>query len=65
MTSSDIITSVEFILDNIYAQFDNKVYRQIVGIPTVVNFAPLIADLFYIVMNHSFWQTLKRSLKQD
>ena len=35
-----------FFLDNIFACFDNKVFRQTVGIPMGMNCAPLIADLF-------------------
>ena len=34
------------LLENIYIRFGNKLYRQIVGIPTGTNCAPLVADLF-------------------
>ena len=34
-----------YILDNIYIRFGAKLYRQIVGIPTGTNCAPLVADL--------------------
>ena len=31
-------------------RFGAKLYRQIVGIPVGTNFAPLVADLFYVVL---------------
>ena len=35
-----------YLTDNIFIIFGTKEYRQIVGIPTGTNCAPLIADLF-------------------
>ena len=38
------------LLDNIYIRFGTKSYRQIVGIPMGTNCAPLLADLFFILL---------------
>ena len=38
-----------FLMENIYVQFDDMVYQQIVGIPMGTNCALLIADFFCIV----------------
>ena len=37
-------------MENIYVPFDGMVYQQIVGIPMGTNCAPLIADLFFILL---------------
>ena len=38
--------ALHYLLDNIFIRFGSKLYRQIVGIPTGTNCAPLVADLF-------------------
>ena len=38
--------ALHYILDNIFMRFGSKSYRQIVGIPTGTNCAPLVADFF-------------------
>ena len=43
-----------FLLDNIYIRFGSKLYRQIVGIPTGANCAPLVADLFFFCYKRDF-----------
>ena len=40
------LSSLTYLLDNIYIRFGKKLYRQIVGIPMGTNCAPLLADLF-------------------
>ena len=50
-----MITTIEFLLNNIYVQFGNTIYKQIVGIPMGTNCAPLIADLYlYGYESHKF-----------
>ena len=41
-------------MGNIYVQFDDMVYQQIVEIPMGTNFAPLIADLFLYCYESDF-----------
>ena len=38
--------AIHYLLDNIFIRFGSKSYRQIVSIPIVTNYAPLVADLF-------------------
>ena len=45
---------INFLLDNIFVCFGNKVFRQIVGIPMGTNCAPLIADLFLYCYESQF-----------
>ena len=40
-----------------YAQFEGIVFQQIVGFPMATNCAPLITDLFYVVMRGTFCLT--------
>ena len=47
---AELCEAFTFLMENIYVQFYGMVYKQIVGIPMGTNCAPLIADLFYIVM---------------
>lgn len=35
-----------FLIDNFYVGYENRVFKQSVGIPIAINFAPLLADLF-------------------
>ena len=53
LTSSDMITAVEFLLYNIYAQYGNSVCRQRVGIPMGTYALLSLQIYFHIVMNHS------------
>ena len=38
--------ALHYLFDNIFIRFGSYLYRQIVGITTGTNFAPLVADLF-------------------
>jgi len=65
-TSFDIISAIEFLLDNIYVRFGDTIYRQIVGIPMGTNCAPLIADLFlYCYESQYIAKIQKDPTKQD
>ena len=48
-----VCEALTFLLDNIYIRFGSKLYKQIVGIPTGTNCAPLVADLFCSVMRET------------
>ena len=52
-------------MENIYVQFDDMVYQQIVGIPMGTNYAPLIADLFYCCYERNFMSDLQKSKRFD
>ena len=55
-----MIEALNFLLDNIYVRFGDKVYRQVVGIPMGTNCAPLIADLFLYCYESQFMTKLSK-----
>ena len=59
-TSFDMITALEFLLDNIFIRFGNTVYRQVIGIPMGTNCAPLIADLFLYCYESQFMTNISK-----
>ena len=61
-TCEDMIELVNFLLDNIFIRFGNKVYRQVVGIPMGTNCAPLIADLFLYCYESQFMAKLNKDI---
>ena len=50
---------------NIYVQFGDMIYQQIVGIPMGTNCAPLIADLFLYCYERDFMSNLQKSKRFD
>ena len=54
-----------FLMENIYVQFGDMVYQQIVGIPMGTNCAPLIADLFLYCYERDFMSNLQKSKRFD
>ena len=49
-TEDDIINMLKFLVDNIFMVFGGKVFQQIVGIPMGTNCAPLLADIFSVLI---------------
>ena len=49
-----VCDALTFLLDNIFIQFGTKLYRQVVGIPTGCNCAPLVADSFLFCYDRDF-----------
>ena len=54
----NVCDALSFLLDNIYIRFDTKLYRQIVGISMGTNVAPLVADLFFILLGKRFHEKI-------
>ena len=52
---AELCEAFTFLMENIYVQFDGMVYQQIVGIPKGTNCAPLIADLFFILLRDGLY----------
>ena len=52
-------------MENIYVQFDDMIYQQIVGIPMGTNCTPLIADLFLYFYDRDFMSDLHKSKRHD
>ena len=50
--------ALHYLLDNIFIRFSSKLYRQIVGIQTGTNRAPLVADLFLFCYYRDFMLSL-------
>ena len=54
-------TDFSFLMENIYVQFEDRFYQQIVGIPMGTNCAPLIADFFLYWLERNFMSSLHKS----
>ena len=46
-TADNVCKMIEFLVDNIFVQFGGCLFRQVIGIPVGMNWAPLPADLFF------------------
>ena len=53
-----LITSVEYLIDNIYVNIGNKTYRQCIGIPMGTDCAPLVANLFLFYYEYKYMRNL-------
>jgi hypothetical protein len=45
-SEEQVISMLEFLIDNICVSFGGTLFQQVVGIPMGTNCAPLLADLF-------------------
>ena len=45
-SEEQVISMLEFLIDNIFVSFGGTLFQQVVGIPMGTNCAPLLADLF-------------------
>ena len=54
----ELIGMLEFLIDNIYIEVGNKVYRQCIGIPMGTDCAPLLANLFLFYYEYNFMKSL-------
>jgi hypothetical protein len=45
-SEEQVISMLEFLIDNIFVSFGGTLFQQAVGIPMGTNCAPLLADLF-------------------
>jgi hypothetical protein len=59
-TEEQVISMLEFLMDNIFVSFGGTLFQQIVGIPMGTNCAPLFADLFYTHMSRRFFKSLSK-----
>ena len=46
ITEDQLVKYIKFLVDNIYIQVGNKIFRQTIGIPMGTDCAPLLAILF-------------------
>ena len=60
-TEEDIISMLNFLIDNIFVEFGGIIFQQIIGIPMGTNCAPLLADLFLYSYEAEFIKELNKS----
>ena len=57
-SEEQVISMLEFLIDNIFVSFGGILFQQVVGIPMGTNCAPLLADLFLYSYESEFLQKL-------
>ena len=57
-SEEQVISMLEFLIDNIFVSFEGTLFQQVVGIPMGTNCAPLLADLFVYSYESEFLQKL-------
>jgi hypothetical protein len=57
-SEEQVISMLEFLIDNIFVSFGGILFQQVVGIPMGTNCAPLLADLFFTHTSRSFFKSL-------
>ena len=59
-TGDNICRMTEFLVDNIFVQFEGRLFRQVIRIPVGTNCAPLLADLFLYSYEKEFLDNMIR-----
>ena len=62
-SEEQVISMLEFLIDNICDSFGGTLFPQVVGIPMGTNCAPLLADLFLYSYESEFLQKLVKDKK--
>jgi hypothetical protein len=62
-SEEQVISMLEFLIDNIFVFFGGALFQQVVGIPMGMNCAPLLADLFLFLYESEFLQNLVKYKK--
>ena len=62
-SEEQVISMLEFLIDNIFVSFGGTLFQQVVGIPMGTNCAPLLADLFLYSYESEFLQKLVKDQK--
>jgi hypothetical protein len=57
-SDEQVISMLEFLINNIFVSFAGTLFQQVVGIPMGTNCAPLLADLFLYSCESEFLQKL-------
>jgi len=65
LSETDIISMLEFLIDNILVVFGGRVFQQTIGILMGTNCAPLLADLFLYSYEADFIQGLLKKKRKD
>jgi hypothetical protein len=64
-TGLDFCAALTFLLDNLFVEFNGKIFKQIIGVPMGTNCAPLIADLFLYCYESEFMLELSKTKQVD
>ena len=64
-TANNICKMIKFLVDHTYVMFGGQLSRQLVGIPTGTNCAPLLADLFLYSYENDFLDKLIEEGKRN
>ena len=62
-SEEQVISMLEFLIDNIFVSFGGTLFQQVVGIPMGTNCAPLLADLCLYSYESEFLQNLVKDKK--
>jgi hypothetical protein len=62
-SEEQVISMLEFLIDNIFVSFGGTLFQQVVGIPMDTNCAPLLADLYVYPYESQFLQKLVKYKK--
>jgi len=62
-SGSQFVELLCFLIDNIYVQVGDEVFRQVIGIPMGTNCAPLVADLYLFTYEFEFMTSLLKDKK--
>ena len=62
-SKEEVISILEFLIDNICVSFGGTLFQQVIGIPTGTNCAHLLADLFLYSYESEFLQKLVKDKK--
>ena len=62
-SEEQVISMLEFLIDNIFVSFGGILFQQVVGIPMGTNCAPLLAELFLYSYESEFLQKLVKDKK--
>jgi hypothetical protein len=57
-TKSSLIECINFLIDNSYIMFNDRVYRQVIGIPMGTNAGPHIANIYLHQYEHQYFVKL-------
>ena len=55
---NELVNMLEYLVDNIFIEVGNRVFRQCIGIPKGTDCAPLIANLFLFYYEYNFMKGL-------
>ena len=64
-TADNICKMIEFLIENIFVQFGERLVHQLTGIPMGTNCALLLADLFLYSYENEFLDNMIRKWPQE